>query len=129
MIDALRRAVVRSTWRARVLMRRCRLGALYALGMIRQEDALDLLYDAEQAAGVHALGCISAAGVADRLREDFEDGPELEEAAWSDAARVASKWDSDGESASSAIDWACDIAGEAFTLTLSSVEPAEGEAA
>lgn len=104
------RRLRQAKWQAYDTLAHWRRAWRYAIGTIEGRDAERMLYDAEHAVERFCLESISADDVADRLLDEFNDGLELRYAARYAAGRVASKWESTGDEASAAIDWAYDIA-------------------
>ena len=87
-------------------------GLRYAFGATTKDDAHHLLWEMSHVAGSYCLVSIDAEGVYERVREEFEDGPELDAVCKDAAARVWNKWSGSDETYSSAIDWASDLVHE-----------------
>lgn len=96
-------------FRARIKLRRYRRALAYARHKLTHEQALDLLYEAQEIAACWALETIDAEGVLIEAREQWEDHPEFARLAEEAASRVASKWDSSGDMAYEARGSALDL--------------------
>ena len=105
--------LTRWRWRLRHHWRRWLLAVAFARDNLTRDQALDLLYHAEEAAGVWPLATFDAEGVLQTARERWGDNPALERLAHDAASRVASKWSGDdGHLAGAAEDWALDLLAE-----------------
>ena len=97
-------------WRLRDTTRRYGRALAYARGRMNSDQANDIIFDCQAAAGWYPLetlaidSCLeTACGV------HWQAHPELESLVQSACDRVASKWESNGNAAEAAEDWALDL--------------------
>jgi hypothetical protein len=97
-------------YRARDKIRRYRLAIAYARQRIDADQANDIIYDCQAAAGWYPLETFSADGCLQTALDCYwQPHPELESLVQSACDRVASKWSSNGHAADAAEDWALDL--------------------
>jgi hypothetical protein len=97
-------------WRLRDTARRCRRALAYARGHMDRDQANDVIFDCQAAAGWYPLETLSVDScLQTALGVHWQDHPELESLVQYACDRVASKWDSNGHAAGAAEDWALDL--------------------
>jgi hypothetical protein len=100
-------------WRLRDTTRRCSRALAYARGRINGNQANDIIFDCQAAAGWYPLETLSVDScLQTALGVHWQNHPELESLIHYACARVASKWESNGYAAGAAEDWALDLIGE-----------------
>jgi hypothetical protein len=100
-------------WRLRDKFRRYREAIAYARNRMNRSQANDIIYNCQAYAGWYPLETLSVDGCLQTALDcDWQDHPELESLVKSACARVAGKWESSGDAASAAEDWALDLVSE-----------------
>jgi hypothetical protein len=95
------------------MIRRYRLAIAYAQNCIDAEQANDIIYDCQAAAGWFPIETLSVDSCLQTALDcHWQPHPELEGLVQSACDRVASKWSSDGFAADAAEDWALDLVAE-----------------
>jgi hypothetical protein len=100
-------------YRLHSMIHRYRLAIAYARDHIDPDQANDIIYDCQAAAGWFPLETFSVERCLQTALDcHWEPHPELEGLVQSACDRVASKWSSDGHAADAAEDWALDLVAE-----------------
>jgi hypothetical protein len=100
-------------WRLRDTVRRYRRALAYVLARLDADQANEIIYDCQAAAGWYPLETLSLDGCLETALDcSWQHHPELESLVQSACARVASKWESNGHAAEAAEDWVLDLIGE-----------------
>jgi len=106
---------VRLAWRwSRVGRRAAQFGRgwRYATSRLTRDDALEMLWDSEQVAGLFSLESFDQESVLESATERCGEHAALPDLVARACRRVASKWNSDGETRGAAEDWALDLVAE-----------------
>jgi hypothetical protein len=100
-------------WQLRSKLRRCRLALAYALNGVDTDQANEIIFDCQAAAGWYPLETLSVDSCLQTALDCYwQAHPELESLVLSACDRVAGKWSSTGHAADAAEDWALDLIGE-----------------
>jgi len=114
-IEKLRRLGHTARWQTRWRILRYAMAWRYATGNITPEDAWTLWRECEDITGYHDLEGLSETSVLEQAIDRYGDRPELPELVNRACSRVASKWNSSGDTAAAAEDWAHDLIAEYAT--------------
>ena len=97
-------------WRLRDTAGRYRRALAYARGRMDHNQANDIIFDCQAAAGWYPLETLSVDGCLQTALDCYwQHHPELETLLQFACARVASKWESNGNAPATAEDWALDL--------------------
>jgi hypothetical protein len=97
-------------WQLRDTVRRCRRALAYARGRMDHNQANDIIFDCQAAAGWYLLETLSVDGCLQTALDCYwQHHPELENLVQYACSRVASKWESNGNAPATAEDWALDL--------------------
>jgi hypothetical protein len=103
-------AIAIAKWRLRSIIRRFRLAVAYALNRLGTDQANEIIYECQAAAGWYPLEGLSVDNCLETALDCYwQDHPELESIVQSACAYVASKWEANGHSAAPAQDRALDL--------------------
>lgn len=125
-------------WRFIHRRNRLAMGWRYAWETMTENDANSVAYDCALIAGVYPLESLDRENVLEQCRERFGDHPEMADMVTGACERVFSKWNSTGDSASAAEDWAMDLVqgyasdggitlNDEWSISEEEPEPAEAE--
>ena len=112
MMRKLRRKVGLVRWRVRQHWERVCIAARYAAGCSTEPDGWVLFHDGERLTGFYCLEGFSEGDVLSQIQDrfgEFAEAPALCRAA---TRRVSDKWNSSGDTANAAQDWAADLVEE-----------------
>ena len=84
----------------------------YLIGRMNEGDATDMRWEAQQVEGMYPLEIISITDVMESALDKWQEHPALAELTSLAARRVYNKWESNGDVADGAIDWAVDMIGD-----------------
>jgi hypothetical protein len=126
----MRETIRRARLAARLAAERWARALAYGRGTLSRDQAARILWDCQATAGWLPLETLSTDSVLEAARERWADCPELAELAADAAERVGDKWNSSGDLAGAAEDWALDLIGEYAErdgVTLVELDPEEPE--
>ena len=84
----------------------------YLIGRMNEGDATDMRWEAQQVEGMYPLEIVSVTDVMERALERWHPHHALQNMAEQATSRVYNKWESNGDVADGAIDWAVDLIGD-----------------
>jgi predicted metal-binding protein len=96
-------------WECEKSLERASRAHSYLNGTIDADEAGDIIYDCQPIAGWYPLETFSEESLLDRVTEEYEERPEFSELVHAACRRVWNKWNSSGDTAGAAVDWAMDL--------------------